>query len=293
MNQGCYLPHMSSTEINIVDSYFAHEAYCVPGVLSETVVWRRGNHLGSLPTVITHEDMYRFNYDSVPKSKRFGLLLESQSIVPRVYSRVRKVIPDYEMVFTHSEKLLKNFENTRWIPGGGIWIGGSYAGGQVGVFPKFLMVSMLTSNKLQTPLHRRRYLWALWLESTKLDVDVYRQHWRSNARISTYDTLRDYRYSIVIENFIDDRYFTEKLLNCFATGTVPIYLGARKLDQFFDPSGIISFSGWRDLRKIIPSLSENDYLSRLPAIHANFKKALEFRSIEDYIYNNYLQGRSG
>jgi hypothetical protein len=197
------------------------------------------------------------------------------------------------MVFTHSEKLLEDFENTRWIPGGGIWIGGTYAGGQIGVIPKSLMVSMLTSNKLQTPLHRRRYLWALWLESTKLNVDVYRQHWRTNARISTYDTLRDYRYSIVIENFIDDRYFTEKLLNCFATGTVPIYLGARNLDHFFDPGGFISFNGWRDLRRIIPSLSENDYLSRLPAIHANLKKALEFRSIEDYIFNNYLEGRSG
>jgi hypothetical protein len=283
---------MSAIEVNIVDSYFQHENYCVPGVSASTFVWRRENLIENTPTVITHDDMYRFDYHTIPKVDRLGLLLESQSVIPRVYSRVRRVIPDYEMVFTHSERLLKGYPNTRWIPGGGIWVGGDYAGGQIGVVPKSRMASMLSSNKLKTPLHRRRYLWASRLERANLNVDVYRQKWRSKSRISVYDTLRDYRYSIIIENFIDDRYFTEKVLNCFATGTVPIYLGARRLDQFFDPRGFIAFDSWRELRRrILPNLSEADYVNRLPAIHENLKRALDYRSVEDFIYRNYLTGR--
>jgi len=280
---------MSAVEINLVDSHFAHSDYCVPGVASHHVVWLRDARLPDVPTVITHEDMYRFDYRGVPKHYRFGLLLESQSVIPRVYSRVQRVIPDYELVFTHSEDLLTRFPNTRWIPGGGVWVGGTYAGGEIELTPKSRQVSMLTSNKLQTSLHRRRYLWATRLERSAPEVDVYRQRMRTDSTISVHDTLRDYRYSIVIENFIDDRYFTEKVLNCFATGTVPIYLGARRLGDYFDPHGFITFTNWSDLRKrVLPSLSEGDYLRRLPAVRDNFDRVLEYRSVEDYIYRHYL-----
>lgn len=280
---------MSRIDINLVDSHFAHEDYCVPGVGSETITWRRSLRRDGAPTVITHEDMYRFPYADLPKAERLGLLLESQSVVPRVYSRVTRVIADYRLVFTHSEELLKRFDNTRWIPGGGVWIGGSYAGGTVGVHDKSRLASMLTSNKLRTPLHRRRYLWAVRLEREAAAVDVFRQKLGSDSTISAFETLRDYRYSIVVENFIDDRYFTEKVLNCFATGTVPIYLGARRLGDYFNPEGFIPFRGFSDLRRrVLPMLSESDYENRLPAIRENLVRALEYRSVEDYIFNHYL-----
>jgi len=232
--------------------------------------------------------MYRYDYRHIPEGSRFGLLLESQSVIPRVYSRVREVIPNYRLVFTHSEELLSSFPNTRWIPGGGIWVGGTYAGGSIGLSDKTRMVSMLTSNKLQTPLHRRRYLWAMRLERGT-QVDVFRQRWRDGETISVFDTLRDYRYSIVVENFIDERYLTEKVLNCFATGTVPIYLGARQLHQYFNPDGFLTFRNWDDLSKrVLPRLSEHDYATRLPAINENLARSLQFRSIEDYMFRRYL-----
>lgn len=276
-------------EINLVDSHFAHAEYCVPGVTSHEITWHRSSLLAQVPTVVTHEDMYRWDYKTVPRELRFGLLLESQSIIPRVYSKVREVIPDYALVFTHSERLLAEFPNTRWIPGGGIWVSGSYAGGDLGISPKTREVSMLSSRKLRTPLHRRRYLWASLLERQAPSVDVFRQGLRSNETVSVYDTLRDYRYSIVVENFVDDRYFTEKLLNCFATGTVPIYLGARRLGEFFNPDGVIEFRGWRDLRRnVLTRIGSDDYVARLPAIQENYARALQYRSLEDFIYRNYL-----
>jgi hypothetical protein len=196
------------------------------------------------------------------------------------------------MVFTHSEKLLSEFENTRWIPGGGIWVGGRHSGGEIGITTKTRMASMLTSNKMQTPLHRSRYKWAKRLERLNGPVDVFKQAFGSTSQVSVYETLRDYRYSIVVENFIDERYFTEKVLNCFATGTVPIYLGARRLGDFFESDGFITFNSWEELHEeVLPRVSELDYCRRLPAIEENLRKALEFRSIEDYVFKNHLRGR--
>lgn len=56
--------------------------------------------------------------------------------------------------------------------------------------------------------------------------------------IGPYETLRDYRYSIIFENEISTYCFTEKLTNCFATQPIPIYIGASKIGQFFDENGI-------------------------------------------------------
>ena len=39
------------------------------------------------------------------------------------------------------------------------------------------------------------------------------------------DGLRDYRYHFCIENIKRDYWFTEKLIDCFVTGTIPIYWG--------------------------------------------------------------------
>jgi hypothetical protein len=119
-------------------------------------------------------------------------------------------------------------------------------------------------------------------------VDVFRQRIRSQELIPVTQTLQDYRYSICIENYVDERYFTEKILNCLASGTIPIYLGARKISHFFNPDGLITFSSYYDLvNRVLPTIGQHDYESRLEAVEGNFQKVLEYRSIEDYIYSHY------
>ena len=42
-------------------------------------------------------------------------------------------------------------------------------------------------------------------------------------------------------------YFTEKLLDCFATGTIPVYLGAPDIGKVFNIDGIITLSDEFDI----------------------------------------------
>lgn len=284
---------MSRHEFALVDGLIGGDGLAVAGVEPRYARWNHEAPGHLRPTILGHDQIYKFAYHGIPKNLRYGLLLESQAIVPRIYRRAKKVIPDYELVFTHSSRLLMAFPNTRWIPGGGIWIGGDYAGGQVGIHQKTAMASLLTSNKSMTSLHRKRYKWALRLEGCQPNVQVFRQRRHDSERISVFETLERFRYSIVIENFIDDSYFTEKILNCFATGTVPIYLGARRIGDFFDSRGIIEFSSWRDLHRVISEVvSVEDYAARMKAIDTNYNIASRFRSVEDFIYQTYFSDSS-
>jgi hypothetical protein len=270
---------------NLVDTSFSHDISAVAGVVPLHVTWDRDWSDMRRPVFVTNEAILRPLPVGLQPEGRFGWLIESASIIPSVYRRASRVVDRYDLVFTHNSRLLANHANCRWIPGGGIWIGGTHAGGSLGVFPKTKLCSMLTSRKTVTRLHRTRLSIAKGLVRERHpSVEVF----IDPGRPYSFDALREYRYNICIENNIDDRYFTERLLNCFATGTVPIYMGAPKLAEFFDMNGVITFESRRELARILRSVSRSDYESRLTAIHGNFSQVMQYRSIEDYIAVRYL-----
>lgn len=292
------------TQWFLLDDRFSHDVGTVAGITPSNVEWAAGVGSRASPVFFSHERMLEVDW-SVPKRFRFGLLIESVSQAPELYRRVHSVMESYQLVFTHDSRLLKKYPNTRWIPGGGIWIGGSHGGtNPPDVFAKNRSVFISSSNKLRCRGHKVRYSLAKKLEQSKHGVDVFRQRpgglkmdidltRQGQHEVFPYTKLathflKDYRYSIMVENYIDDLYFTERLLNCFATGTVPVYRGARNIGSIFDPAGIISWTAPRQLlNKILPRLSEEDYESRLPAIKKNFNMATRFRTIEDYIFEEY------
>ena len=102
------------------------------------------------------------------------------------------------------------------------------------------------------------------------------------------ESLLDYRYSIVVENSKTDNYFTEKLIDCLAVGTIPIYWGCPNIDNYFNLDGIITFNTLEELNKILPTLNKNLYESKLDAITNNLEKSKEYNVTEDWIYKNII-----
>ena len=58
-------------------------------------------------------------------------------------------------------------------------------------------------------------------------------------------------FSIVTENCDKDGYFTEKLIDCFLTGTIPIYFGCKKVNDLFHGMGMIRFNSIEYLESIL------------------------------------------
>lgn len=102
-------------------------------------------------------------------------------------------------------------------------------------------------------------------------------------------TLKDYRYTFCIENIERPLFFTEKIICAFANQTIPIYLGASKIDKFFNPDGIIKITTKTNIPKLVKQLTEEEYQNRLPAIMENYEKAKNYINPWDYMYKNYFK----
>jgi hypothetical protein len=58
-----------------------------------------------------------------------------------------------------------------------------------------------------------------------------------------WDGLAPYRYSIAVENHSGPDYWTEKIVDCFLAGTMPIYFGATNIADYFPADSFV----WLDI----------------------------------------------
>ena len=266
---------------NLVDSSFGNALSITGGKTPKKWVWDRTLKNSDIPIFYNNGRVFDAEYGR----ENYAILTEPRSLIPSIYSNIAFVIDRFKYVFTHDRHLLTSYpEKCKFIPAGGLWIGGPSGGGEIKLYNKSKKLSIVSSTKSMCELHLFRYQLAVALRYCH-DIDVFIANPGNNYLII--ETLSDYMYSIAVENHVDELYFTEKVLNCFATGTVPVYLGAQKISKFFDADGIIPFRTWGDLVRILPTLSERDYESRLPAVASNNSIVRNFDNNEDYIADNY------
>jgi glycosyltransferase involved in cell wall biosynthesis len=154
------------------------------------------------------------------------------------------------------------------------------------IYPKSKLVSAIVSAKAFLPGHVKRLE---FIRSIQHKIDWFG---RGTGRElpSKIDGLRDYMFSVAIENVsCDDNYFSEKIIDCFLTGTIPIYHGCIHIGEFFDARGILTFSTQQELRDIINNLSYEKYQSMLEYAHINFKKCFDWALTNDMMFDMYAK----
>ena len=267
---------------NLRDTAFVGDETSVRGQSSQYIQWDRTCSQPQAPTFHTHEQMFR---DDVPRNS-FGWLIESKGLIPGIYKEVPKHLDKFQAVFTHDEELLKTYpDKCKFAPGGGIWLGGTVGQGSIGFHEKKYNISLVSSNKLMCPLHHFRYRLACRLSGSEL-VDVYGEM-TGQPWVPIAETVEPYRFSIVIENDREPLRFTEKILNCFAAGCIPIYIGATKISQFFDAVGIIQTEP-ENILDAIKMATPEFYENHKPAVGYNLYQCRKYRVIEDYIWENHF-----
>jgi len=128
------------------------------------------------------------------------------------------------------------------------------------------LLSAIGSREEFLPLHRIRTRLLDDLERReKANIDIFGKGRRYIENKS--DGLDNYMYSIAVENSTLDNYWTEKISDCYLSLTVPIYFGCPNTNQYFPEESFIRLN-WSDLEdglnSVLESLSEADYLARLP-----------------------------
>ena len=223
--------------------------------------------------------------------KKFGLLIESETILPedyKIFEKNKGLEKDFDLIFTYSYDILEKCDNARFVPFcGAPWnvdnlVDDAYKN-------KSKKVSILSSDKTMCDLHKYRLDLANICKKENL-ADTYGT-FDGGKLVPVDTTLRDYRYSICIENDTAPYFFTEKITSAFVAQTIPIYLGASKIDEFFNPDGIIKITTNSDIREVLKQCTQEEYERRLPAILDNYERVKKFLNPYDYMYKNYLKDK--
>ena len=130
---------------------------------------------------------------------------------------------------------------------------------------KKFKVSFIRSSKQNLPGHQLRHDIGPLLDK-QFNFEVYFPQQRIETKLPLFD---DSMFHIAVENSRHPNYFTEKIIDCFMTYTVPIYWGSPNIGDYFNMRGVITFETTEDLERILNSLTAEDYHSRLEAVKAN------------------------
>lgn len=275
------------------DTLSQHTPYTfILGQNPDCILWDRHN-VGLPIHFYTHEAI--FQETNKYARKKYGLLFESEAIRPNDFDRALDspdIIKRFNKIFTFSERILEKYENALFAPASGLWYGTEINGGEIDperYMKKDKNISVVASNKQGSEYHRLRV--AIAKEAISLGLADGFGQFCNNRIAKKAEGLDRYRYSIVVENDVTDLYFTEKIMDCFASMTIPVYIGARRIGDYFNADGIIIIEpkDYNNIESVLKRCTKEDYESRIEAIKDNFERVKKFRCIEDYIYTNYKE----
>jgi len=264
---------MSKVKLNMIGGPFQHDICSSHGSIPKLVEWVKDK---SANISIHIDDGIKI---PVNKTKRnYAWVFECSSISPDIFQWVTKNISyienNFELLFTHDKRILDLSDKSRLVSGAiKPWIK------DFENHEKSKMVSMISSTKNITNDHKYRQK---ILNKYKGIIDCYgRGHNPINKKE---DGLRDYYFSIAMENETYPYMFTEKITDCFATKTIPIYWGTSTIGDFFNDKGIIFLTD--DFK--IEDLSVELYNSKIEYIEENYQKAINIPISEDYIFESHI-----
>lgn len=224
--------------------------------------------------------------DVVNSKSRYNVawLMEPRAFLPEIYEYVDKEGGNFDLILTYDQNILDLYPNKAiFTPADGLFVDSET------IFTpdikKEKMVSMIYSNKRYLEGHRLRHELSKIFIDNHIDVDMFGSGTGKHIQLKS-DGLKKYMFSIVIENNRDKNYFTEKILDCFACRTIPLYWGAPNIGEWFDMGSIFEFNDTDHLLEIINSLSEEKYFSCFKSLEKNYEYCKKYYDYDRIIYNN-------
>lgn len=210
-------------------------------------------------------------------------------IIKDLVSYVSKNASHFHTIMTYDHDLLVHCPNTRFYIAAQTWIAHMYHQ-KIDVSLKKYQISTLAGSKcinrsaghlFRQAIHYRQQ------ELSRFPITFFRSSVQhpllpdlgnnpflvANTSTNSKENLfHTFQFAIVIENTTQRNYFSEKLIDCLITKTIPIYYGGVNIHQFFNTTGWI----------ILPTTSIEDLSSHLSTLHSDY-----YASYQEIIEQNY------
>lgn len=267
---------------NLIDTNIAHaESYddsLEKGRISKNISYVK--NLTSFDGITIFTDSCLHYANQINSRKKVAWIMEPRAYSPETYIFLEKVSSNFDLILTYDKKLLESFpDKTVHVPADGIFLDSE------SIFckhEKTKMCSHIYSNKTILSGHKLRHTIADLIKEKNLRVDAYGAG-AGLPLIKKSDALKNYRFSIAVENNNDQLYITEKIYDCFATRTVPVYNGTNHVLKNFNPNGILMFDTLEELVGIIEKFTPELYESMIEAVEENYHLVMKHYSVDDHI----------
>lgn len=257
--------------------------------------WTEQEVIDSFKSILDYEfeQSVELYIDRIPShvsigTKRILVLWEppeiADALLPGLEAKVLKNTDMFDYLLTHNQSLLDKLPNKSILfPNAYTWIK-NYD------FPKKkFSISTLVGGKLMAPGHYLRHKVWFSQNSIKNPTEFFLsgnfgniENINNNPILGAdKNPLFNSEFHICIENAKRNNWFTEKIIDCFQTKTIPIYWGCPNIGDWFDPDGVIAVDNIDDIINVCNSLDEKTYFSKISSIEKNFELSKNFVSISD------------
>ena len=211
--------------------------------------------------------------------KMYSWLCESSAIISDTVQFIKDnlelVMSHYKKIFTCDYSLISLHDRIEFCPPGSNmpWVTDEPK-------DKTNLVSIISSGKNTTDGHKLRNKCVEYCLNNP-GFDVYGRAFNPIERKD--EALLPYMFSIVYENCCCDKYYTEKITDCFASKTIPIYWGTNLIKEDFNEDGIIFVD---NLPKTI--LSAELYHSKIDSVNENYDRVKKLEAADDLLYEKIM-----
>ena len=219
-----------------------------------------------------------FDNVQIDSTARYNILCQCEppQLYRDFYGMVQQNYQNYDLILAYDERLLQ-FPNSYEFCPVGAWVDDIE-------LDKRDQITYLMSSKIWTNEHRMRFMILRKYEEQKtIGPFEFLMHRNPPSVPSKNPFFQNAKFHIACENQVMNNMFSEKILDCFKTKTIPIYYGCQNIHKYFNPKGILRFNTFQELVNILETLTTDRYDELLPYIEENYELA------KPYWVNNIQQ----
>lgn len=212
-----------------------------------------------------------------------------------------KNYPDsYTYVLTYYEVILNNNPKARYFIMANTWVDPFFD------YKKKFCVSTIVGGKLIQGFEGHLMRHELWYRQNEItipknfylsnDVKFVGVDYNNALTLPLVSGIKnsktpmfDCMFHIAIENHSVNNYFTEKVIDCFLSRTIPIYYGDKNIGKHFNENGMIMVNNVDEIIKVCNMLTPVAYERMLPIVLDNYETALDYQDANIRIKNGILK----
>ena len=255
----------------------------------------KNNLLITYPTDIYIDDISNIKNNN---NYKIFVLIEPIEIQGHNYEFINNNHNLFDLIITYDENILK-FKNSKKCIYGTSWVDENNIIKQNNKISFIVGSKKMSSghylrHKLYYNYHKINKNLQIFISSLCSIENLYNCNYIGKNLNDKNILFNDFSYHICIENCRQNNYFSEKIMDCFQTMTVPIYWGCPNIGEYFDIKGIIIIDS-NDIDIIIEKINsinfDTFYENNLESIKLNFelsKKYLDYnKNMINIIHEKY------